>query len=67
MGHLYKIGMSEMLRRSVPEIECKSILVEAHGGVVGGHYVGKATMKNILHIGLWWPMLHKDSKAYCKV
>jgi len=23
-------------------------------------------MQNILHVGLWWPAIHQDSKAYCK-
>eukprot|EP00253_Pinus_taeda_P010550 PITA_10550 len=31
-----------------------------------GHYAGKATAQKILRASLWWPMLHKDSKAYCK-
>eukprot|EP00253_Pinus_taeda_P004038 PITA_04038 len=44
----------------------EGILVEAHGEVVGGHYAGKETSQNILRLGLWWPTLHKDSKAYCR-
>ena len=34
---------------------------------MGGHYAGKETTQNILHVGLWWLTLHKDSKAYCRV
>lgn len=41
-GHLYKMGSDEILRCYVPNFERKIILVEAHGGVAGGHYVGKA-------------------------
>jgi hypothetical protein len=41
------------------------IFSEAHEGVAGGHYVGKETTQNILHVGLWWPTIHKDSKEYC--
>lgn len=33
---------------------------------MGGHYAGKATTQKILHAGLWWPTLHKDSESYCK-
>lgn len=33
---------------------------------MGGNYAGKETTDKILCAGLWWPMLHKDSKAYCK-
>jgi hypothetical protein len=40
------------------------ILEEAHDGIVGGHYVGKATAQKILFTGLWWPTLHKDAKEY---
>lgn len=66
-GDLYNMGMDEILRRYVPEFERSSILVEAHGWVEGGYYVGKVATKNIFRIRLWWPTLHKDSKAYCKV
>jgi len=33
----------------VPDFEQISILTEALGGVVGGHYVGKATTQKVLH------------------
>eukprot|EP00253_Pinus_taeda_P032512 PITA_32512 len=52
-GHLYKIGMDEILRRYVPEFECVSIFVEAHGGEAGGHYIGKVTTQKILCARLW--------------
>ena len=62
MGYLYKMGADEILWRYVPEFECDSILVKAHGGAPGGHYAGKSTTQKILCTGLWWPKLHKDSK-----
>ena len=65
-GHLYKMGTDEILSRCVLEFEQSSILAEAHGGVAGGHYAGKATTQNIPCAGLWWPMMHKDSKLYCR-
>jgi len=43
-GHLYKMGADEILQRYVPDFERDRILVEAHGGVVGGHYASKATV-----------------------
>ena len=64
--HLYNMGSDEILRRYVPEFERSSILAKVHGGVVGGHYVGRETVEKILRAGLWWPTLHQDSKAYCK-
>ena len=63
-GHLYTMGTKEILQRYVVEFEWASILMEAHGGLVGGHYAGKETTQKILRTGLWWPMLHKFSKAY---
>jgi hypothetical protein len=46
------------------EHEIPIIFVEAHEGIVGGHYVGKATAQRILRVGLWWPKFHKDVKEY---
>lgn len=66
IGHLYKMGSDEILRHYVPEFERNNILAEAHGGDTGGHSTGKATSQKILHAGLWWPTLHKDSKEYCR-
>lgn len=31
-----------------------------------GHYTGKATMHKIMHIGLWWPTIFRDTKEYCE-
>ena len=66
VGHMYKMGSNEILRRYVPEFERGSILVDAHGGATGGHYAGRVTAQNILHAGLWCPTFHQDSKAYYK-
>lgn len=65
-GHLYKMGTNEILLRYVHEFERRSIIAEAHGGVVGGHYVGKEIVQKILRAGLWWPTLHKDCQDYCR-
>jgi hypothetical protein len=46
------------------EHERPVILIEAHEGIVVGHYAGKATAQKVLRIGLWWPTVHKDSKKY---
>lgn len=65
-GQLYKLGPDEILRRCVVEHERPFILAEAHGGVAGGNYAGKATAQKILRAGFWWPTLHKDAKGYCQ-
>ena len=64
-GQLYNMGPNEILRICVLEHEKPLILAEAHAGVAGGHYIGKATAQNILIAGLWWPTIHKDAKEYC--
>jgi len=37
-GHLYNMGLDEVLHQHVPKYERHGILVEAHGGVAGGQY-----------------------------
>jgi hypothetical protein len=51
-GHIYKMGPNEILRRCVIEEERPLILAEAHGGIIGRHYVGKETMQNVLRADL---------------
>jgi hypothetical protein len=63
-GQLYKMGPDEILRRCVMEAERPLILIEAHEGIIGGHYAGKETMQKIIRVGLWWPTLHRDAKDY---
>ena len=64
-GHLYKMGPDEILCRYILEHEKHGIFVDIHGGVAGGHYARKETAQKILSAGLWWAMVHKDSKDYC--
>jgi hypothetical protein len=66
VGHLYKMGHNEILRRCVMEAEFPLILTEAHEGIVGGHYAGKAIVQKVLQARLWWPTLHKDAKEYTR-
>jgi hypothetical protein len=62
VGQLYNMGPYEILRRCVMEAERPFILAETHEGIVGGHYVGKATLHKVIRAGLWCPTLHKDAK-----
>jgi hypothetical protein len=64
VGHLYKMGADSILRRYVLEHERPRVLTKSHEGIAGGNYAGKVTMQNILHAGLWWPTIHRDSKEY---
>ena len=65
-GQLYKLGPDEVLRRCVMPHEKDAIIREAHSGTAGGHFTGKPTAQKILAAGLWWPMLHKDTKDFCR-
>jgi hypothetical protein len=65
-GKLYKMGPDEILRICVMEAERPLILAEAHEGITGGHYAGKATTQKVLQAGLWWPTLHRDAKEYAR-
>lgn len=66
VGHLYNMVADEILQRYVPNFERDNILAKAYGGAVGEHYARKVTVQKILHAILWWPMLYKYSKVYCK-
>ena len=59
------MGPNEILRHCVLEHEKLMILKEAHVGVAGGHYTGKATVHNILEAVLWWPTMCTDAQNYC--
>jgi hypothetical protein len=65
-GHIYNMGPYEILRRCLMEAERPLILIEAHEGITGGHYVGKATVQKVLRASLWWPTLHRDAKDYSR-
>jgi hypothetical protein len=60
------MGADSILRRYILDHEQPRILEEAHKGIVGGNYAGKATVQKVLRTGLWWPMIHIDSKDYCQ-
>jgi hypothetical protein len=52
------------LQRYVLEHERPRFLTKSHDKIVGGHYAGKATVHKLLHAGLWWLTIHKDSNDY---
>jgi len=54
-----------ILKCCVLEHERPVILEEVNDGIVGGHYIGRATAHNIFCMGFWWSTLQKDAKEYC--
>jgi len=61
---LCKLNANNIFRRCVMEHVRPIILVEAHEGIDGGHYVGKDNAHEVLCTWLWWPTVHKDEKEY---
>ena len=60
------MGLDQVLWRCVMDHEKEDILWECHCGVAGGHIGAKPTARKILQVGLWWPIVHKDSKEFLK-
>ena len=60
------MGSDEILHIYVLEHEQRRTLEEAHAGIAGGHYTGKTTAQKVLTTGLWWPIVHKDAKEFCR-
>ena len=59
------MGPNEILRWYILEHGLLMVLNEAHDGVAGGHYEGRASVCKILQAGLRWPTLHVDTQDYC--
>jgi hypothetical protein len=58
------MGTNNIFRRCVLEHKRPMVLAESHEGIVGGHYAEKDIAHKVLHVGLWWPTIHKDVKEY---
>jgi len=62
VGQLYKLGLENILRHSVIDHERPNILWECHSEFLGGNVGIKATIRNILQVGLWWLRVFKYSR-----
>jgi hypothetical protein len=60
------MGTDSILQRYVLDHEQLRILSESHEGIAGGNYARKDIVHKVLHAGLWWPMIHRDSIEYCQ-
>jgi hypothetical protein len=58
------MGADNILQRYILAHERPRILAESHEGIAGGNCAGKAIAQKVLHAGLWWPTIHRDSKEY---
>jgi hypothetical protein len=62
VGHLYKMGADNILRRCLLEHERPRILAKAHREIASGHYAGKYTTHKVSNVGIWWTTIHIDVK-----
>ena len=63
MEQLYKLGLDDILRWCIlPEERVR--ITEAHVGIVGGHYGGRATTRKVLCTELWCLALHNGAVYY---
>jgi hypothetical protein len=53
------MGADNILQRYVLEHEIPRVLAKSHEGIAGGYYTGKATMHNVLCVGIWWLTIHR--------
>jgi hypothetical protein len=60
------LGLDSILRRHILDHERPNILWQCLGGVVDVYVGGKANAQNILRVGIWWPTMFKDAKAYAR-
>ena len=56
---MYKLGLNDILRRCVLNHDRWDIIEEARDEVSGGNYQTDTTLRQILHVMLWWPNLDK--------
>lgn len=63
---LYHTEKDGNLCLCVPKSQYLEFLHHAHAGILGGHFSGPNTAKNILWTGLWWPTLQQDALEFGK-
>ena len=59
---LYRLGPDNLIRRCVSGTDARDILMQCHGGPVGGHYGLNVTARKVLDAGFYWPTIFKDAK-----
>ncbi|CAM8908355.1 unnamed protein product [Rhodiola kirilowii] len=64
--YLWKIGVDQLLRRCIPDIEIASLISFCHEHACGGHFGPKRTARKILDSGFFWPSVFRDSYEHCK-
>ena len=63
-GVLYLVDGKENKRAIVPQHLCKSILEQAHGGRMAGHFAVKR-LYGAISKSWWWKGMYTDVKSHC--
>ncbi|CAM8907941.1 unnamed protein product [Rhodiola kirilowii] len=64
--YLWKIGVDQLLRRCIPDIEIASVVSFCHEHACGGHFGPRRTARKILDSGFFWPSVFRDSYERCR-
>ncbi|CAM9000014.1 unnamed protein product [Rhodiola kirilowii] len=64
--YLWKIGVDQLLRRCIPDIEIASVISFCHEHACGGHFGPRRTARKILDSGFFWPSVFRDSYEHCR-
>ncbi|CAM8997225.1 unnamed protein product [Rhodiola kirilowii] len=64
--YLWKIGVDQLLRRCIPDIEIASVVSFCHEHACGGHFGPRRTARKILDSGFFWPSVFRDSYEHCR-
>ncbi|KAK9922021.1 hypothetical protein M0R45_030503 [Rubus argutus] len=64
--YLFKYCADQIYRRCVPNNEMHDVISFCHNEACGGHFSVKKTAAKILQCGFYWPILFKDTYAYCR-
>ena len=62
-GYLYKKGVDQIIMRCVPDSQQAAVLIEAHMGSFGGHFLGDITSRNISE----WFMVANSNQRFISV
>lgn len=63
---LYRLNLDCILLKCVDESQAEKLLKDMHGGICGGHYMGKTTAHKILRAGFWWPTIFKAAENWVR-
>ncbi|CAM8931218.1 unnamed protein product [Rhodiola kirilowii] len=64
--YLWKIGVDQLLRRCIPDIEISSVISFCHEHACGGRFGHRRTARKILDSGFFWPSVFRDSYEHCR-